>query len=66
LQLPHQKDGAGAGFQKVGLWKLQKRFFARSKQIVGRFAKSINRQMPLSTGQYGRQTEINRICTGIA
>src|SRR5208282_482064 len=39
LQLPHQKDGAGARFQKIGLWILQKRFFARSKQIVGRFAK---------------------------
>jgi hypothetical protein len=28
---------------------------------VWRFTKGINRQMPLSPGRYGRQTEINRI-----
>ena len=65
LRLPRQKDGAGAGFQKVGLRILQKRFLACGKQIVWRFTKGINRQMPLSPGRHGRQMEINRIGTGI-
>jgi hypothetical protein len=54
------------GFQEESLRILQKRFLACGKQIVWRITKGINRQMPLSTGQYGRQTEINRIGAGIA
>ena len=42
-----------------------KRFLARSKQILWRFARGVNGQMPPGPRGYGEQTEIYRIGAGI-
>jgi hypothetical protein len=47
------------------LWIFPKRFLARSNQILWRFARGVNGQMPPSPRQYGGQTEIDRIDAGI-
>ena len=49
----------------VSLWIFPKRFLARSKQILRRFARSVSGQMPPSPRRYGGQTETDRISTGI-
>ena len=49
----------------VTLWVFPKRFFTRSKQIVWRFARGVNGQVPPSPRQHARQTEIDRIGAGI-
>ena len=49
----------------VSLWIFPKRFLARSKQILWRFARGVNRQIPPSPRRYGGQTEIDRIGAGI-
>ena len=47
------------------MWIFPKRFLAGSKQILWRFARGVNGQMPPGHWQYGGQTEIDRIGAGI-
>ena len=47
------------------LWIFPKRFLARGKQILWRFARGVNGQVPPNPRQYGGQTEIDRIGAGI-
>ncbi len=60
-----QKYDAGSGAQAVSSWIFPKRFVTRSKQIVGRFARGVDGQMPPSPRQYGGQIEIDRVGAGI-
>ena len=49
----------------VSLWIFPKRFLARGKQILWRFVRGVNSQMPPSLRQYGGQPEIDRIGASI-
>ncbi len=58
---PGDQYGAGSGAKPISLAIFPKRFLARIKQVLWRFAGGINGQMPLRLRERGGQTEIARI-----